>query len=253
MVDKPEGVKEEEVKPQGESPTQENTSEEVEEPKMEVATEDAGTKTETEESTGKGANQRIRELNREKKEAVEKAQKAEEEKQSLADRLAEITSPLGLSGQQTPYTPQVEPGQEISPEQYQGDVTKTARGLVQIEIAQNNAVNRINNEATDVLRKYPQLDPDSDSFDEELSDTVTEITEAAVRANPYSAPVSKLVDKLMKPYTGSVAKEVGKHTEQIAKQVSDAALRPTSVRKGEKDAGEKSIAELEQELGIVQT
>jgi len=101
------------------------------------------------------------------------------------------------------------------------------------------------------VRTYSQLDPDSDNFDQELSDVITEATEAYVKANPYTASVKKFVAKLMKPYKGAVEKEVGQASEQIAKQASQAALRPTSVRKPEKSAAEKSIAELEDELGLV--
>lgn len=244
-MDDNKGVKEEEVKLPEESPATEQTTEEVKEPEAEVATEEQGTKTETEESN-KGANQRIRELNQRAKDAEAKAQ-------SLAERLAEISEPIGSQEQNVPSYPQYNEGEEISPERYQGDVNKTAAALVDIRIKQNNAINRIQNESLDAVRKYSQLDPENDNFDKELSDTVTEATEAYVRNNPYSASVGKFVDRLMKPYLGSVAKEVGKQTENIAKNVSDAALRPTSIRKGEKPASEKSIAELEQELGIVQS
>jgi len=233
-----------------ESPTVEQPTGEVKEPATEVATEDKGTETETAESN-KGATQRIKELNQAKKQAEAEASKAKAEAKSLAQRLAEITNPIGLPQDRPAFTPQVQPGQEITPEQYTSDVSKTAKAQVDIAIAQNNAVNRINNESIDAIRRYPQLDPESDSFDQELSDAVTEATENAVRVNPYSASVTKIVDKLMKPYKGAVAKEVGQATENIAKQVSETALRPTAVRQPEKPASEKSIAELEQQLGVV--
>jgi len=237
-------VKPEEVKLPEESSTLKETTEEVKEPKVEVATETEDSKTETAESS-KGANQRIRELNAAKKAAEEKAK-------SLAERLEEITAQSGQPGEIPEYKPQVKPGQEISEEQYQGDVHKTASALVELRIKQNNAINRIQNESNDVVRKYPELDPESETFNKELSDTFTEATEAHVRANPYSASPKKFVDKLMKLYKKSVNKEVGEVTEKITKQVSETALRPTSIRKAEKSSKEKSIEELEAELGIVQ-
>lgn len=118
---------------------------------------------------------------------------------------------------------------------------------------QSEAINRINSEASEMIRAYPELDPDHESFNKELSDTIAEAVEAHVRANPYTASVKQFTARLMKPYQGAVTKEVGKATENIARQVSQAALRPTSVRNTEKTASEKSIAELEQELGIVQS
>lgn len=200
---------------------------------------------ETQPEANKGAAARIKELNREKKAALE-------ENKSLAQRLAEITAPSGTPTPGT-YTPQVKDGEEITPERYQGDVNKTAEALVDIKIKQNNAVNRINNESLDAVRKYPQLDPENEQFDPELSETVTEAVEAHVRVNPYSASVTKFVDRLMKPYQSSVQREVGKQREVISRQVSDSALRPNQVRQPEKPATEKSLAELEAELGTVVT
>jgi predicted nuclease with TOPRIM domain len=232
-------VKEGEITP--EAPSTENQStEEVKEPVTEVATEETGDQTETAESN-KGANARIRELN-------QRAKVAEEKAQSLAEKLAEITNPVGFQGPQVPqYTPQVSETGEVSVE----DVLRTADARTELKIKQNDAINRINNESLNVVRKYSQLDPESADFDKELSETVTEATEAMVRANPYSASVEKFVDRLMKPYNKAVAKEVGQVTEKITKQVSEAALRPTSIQKVEKEAKDKSIAELEAELGIV--
>lgn len=199
-------------------------------------------KTETVEAPKKGANQRIRELN-------EKAKQAEAKAQSLAERLEELTG----SVEPTPYIPQVQPGAEISPEQYQSDVLKAADGLVTIRLKQSEAVNRINTEANEVLKAYPELDPDSDSFDKELSDSITEAVDAQVRANPYTTSVRKVVENMMKPYRRAVSKEVGKETENIARQVSQSALRPTSVRQQEKSLEDKTIAELEAEIGVVQS
>jgi dsRNA-specific ribonuclease len=245
------GVKEGESL-QEESPTLEQTTEEVEEPKAEVATEEQVTETET-VSEGKGANQRIRELNQAKKLAEEKAALAEAKAQSLAQKLAEITEPIGLvQPGVVPQYPQYQDGQEIGVDQVQQDLTKTANAIVDIKIKQNNAINRINNEAMDAVRKYPQLDPDNkEAFNKKLSDSVTKAVEAHVRANPYEASVKQFVDELMEPYLEAVTKEVGQVNENIAKQVSETALRPTSVRKQEKPIAEMSIEEAEQKLGIV--
>lgn len=240
-------VNEGEITPVAPSTTDQST-EEIKEPTEEVATETEGTEVETAESN-KGANQRIRELVSEKKQAEQRAK-------SLADRLAEVTNPVGFQGAKAPYQPQYEPGAEISPEQYQADVDSRANAIIdakmELKIKQNDAVNRINNESLAVVRKYSQLDPDHADFNKELSEAVTEAVEARVLSNPYTASPQQIAEKMMKPYLGAVAKEVGKVTENITKQVSETALRPTSVRKTEKSANEKSIAELEAELGIVQ-
>lgn len=225
-----------------ESPTIEQTTEEVDSSEeVQTQTED----TQTVEAPKKGAQSRIKELVRERDAEREKSQ-------SLAQKLEELiggVSPEIVESQ----APQYEPGTEVTPEQYQQDLNKTADSIVSLRIRQSEATNRIRNESLDAVRKYPELDPDSPNFNKELSDSITEATEALVRSNPYSASVSKFVDKLMKPYKGAVSTEVGKATENIAKQVSQTALRPTNVSKPEKTASEKSIEELEQELGIVIT
>lgn len=210
----------------------------------EEITEEASEEVETGGETKKGAQSRIKELVRERNEEREK-------RISLEQKMAELTS-QGDSGDYSPYTPQYQPGSEVTPEQLQQDIMRQADSIVQLRLRQQEAANRIRNESNDAVKAHAQLDPDSDQFDPELSETVTEAVEAYVRQNPYSASVKKFVDKLMKPYTKGVAKEVGKATENIAKQVSETALRPTNVRKQEKSAEEKSIAELEAELGIVQ-
>lgn len=241
---------------QTETPTVEEPTEEVPEVQEKAAAETLPFDTETEESSKKGAATRIRELNTQKKVAEEKATILEEKAKSLEEKLAELTSPVGDQGQMPQYDPQepvIQPGEEVDANEFQKRVLAQADARTELRIRQSEATNRINNEAKDAVRKYPELDPESENFNKDLSDSVYEATEAHIRANPYTASVTNFVDKLMKPYKGAVAKEIGNATENIAKQVSGAALRPTSIRKEEKAASDKTIAELEQELGIVQT
>jgi hypothetical protein len=226
-----------------ESSTPEETTEEVTTVESPEASEPTNEGTETDESTNKGANQRIRELNA-------KAKAAEQKAQSLAQRLEELTGSHEPSGYQ-PYQPSVEPGSEISPEQYKQDIMRTADSFVTLRLKQQEAIGRIKSESIEAVRKYPELDPESESFNKELSDTIFDATEAFISKNPYSASVGTFVDRLMKPYQRAVSNEVGKATENLAKQVSQAALKPTSIRKEEKTDADKTIAELEAELGVV--
>lgn len=239
----------------------EKPEEEVEdlETKVESAeeTETEETPTETKDEPKKGFTARVRELSAEAKEAEAQKTEALEQVKSLQDRIAELTGSVepqvGFQQESQPmYTPQVEPGQEVSQEQYKQDVMRSADALVTLKIKQSEAVNRITNETADVMHNYPELDPKNETFNKDLSDSITEAVEASVKASPYTVSVKKVVEKLMKPYKGAVEKEVGQATENIAKQVSEAALRPNSIRKPEKSANEKSIEELEQELGVVQ-
>ena len=188
------------------------------------------------EEPKKGAQARIRELNGKVK--------------SLSQRLEEMTG----NGQPAPvYQPRIDlDSGEVTPEQYRQHVLQEANSLVELQIKRSEAINRINTESSDAMKLYPQLDPDSESFDKELSETISEAVEAQVRLNPYSASVKKSVEKLMKPYTKAVSNGVAQEKETLARQVSESALKPTNVHRQEKSAAEKSIAELEAELGVIQ-
>jgi hypothetical protein len=211
--------------------------------------------TETEEGDKKGYSNRVRELNA-------RAKKAEQEAKSLATKLAEMSS----TGNQPEYDfsrvdegPIVQPGEEIDAAELdrrlrerESRMIQRTDALVQLRGKQQEAISRINKEANDVMSLYPELNPESKSFNKDLSDAISEATESFVMRNPYSASVSSFVGKMMRPYKGAVSKSVGSMTESVVKQVSEAALRPNTVRKEEKPAGEKSIAELEAQLGVVQ-
>jgi hypothetical protein len=196
---------------------------------------------ETSEVPKKGAESRIRELNA-------KAKAAEAKAQSLAQRIEEMTKVQDIP--QATFQP--EPGSEISPAQYEADVTRKADALITLRLKQQDKINEITSESREAVRTYPELDPKSDSFNEDLSNAVTKAVEAHVRADPYKASVKGFVDELMKPYQRAVSKEVGKASENLAKQVSEAALRPNNVKTPNKGAGEKTIEELEKELGVIQ-
>lgn len=219
------------------------TAGEVEVPDTEATVEVAEDTTETVEGPKKGAQARIRELNA-------KAKSAEERAKGLEHKLLELTGGGVVDTPPTPYVPKFD-GSEIDPEAYRQEVVKSAVSAAQLVAKQSEAISRINAEATQVLSEFPQLDPDSDQFDSELSESVTEATIAHVQSNPYSASPKKFVTKLMRPFSRAVTKEVGKVTENIAKQVSQTATKPTSVTSaGGKSNSEKSLAELEAELGF---
>lgn len=243
----------------GEQPTGDTTpvsEEEVTEEVAETETEPTGEVEEEVTETGgqskKGFSARVQELNSRAKEAEKRAQEAEEQAQSLAQRIAELTGSSEPQGYR-PYQPPIEPGTEYTPEQYQQHVAAAASSIVDLKLKQQSAIHRIQTETQEAVRVYPELDPSSESYDRELSESITEAVEAKVRANPYSANVKTYVDKLMKPYKRAVSKEVGRVSEKLATQVSQAATRPTSIKKSEKSLEEKSIAELERELGIYQS
>jgi len=238
------------------SPVSEEQAVEDSEESIEESAEESLEETEETNESKKGYSNRVRQLNARAKEAEAKAE-------SLANKLKSLTGgseeqptiPLDYQEEE----PIVRPGEEIDSVEFEKRlrardqrILSRADALVTLRGKQQEAINRINREADETMRDHPELNPDSSSFNKELSDAITEATEAYVMKNPYSASVKSFVDKMMRPYKGAVSKGVGNMASDMAKQVSQAAVKPTSVRKQEKPATEKSIAELEAELGIVQ-
>lgn len=210
--------------------------------------------TETEESQKKGASQRIRELANQKNEYKQKYESLVQQMEKLTSSAQPTIGPAEVADE-----PIIKPGEEIDGLELdkrlrsrEASTVQKAMAAAQLVSKQNEVVSRINSEAQEALKKYPELDPDSESFDPDLSESVTEAVLAHAKADPYNASPKKFVDRMMRPYKQAVAKEVGQATENIAKQVSETALRPTTIRKVEKSATEKSIAELEKDLGVVQ-
>jgi len=196
---------------------------------------------------------------------TKRAKKAESKVKSLTDQMEETTALLGPQGEtdpapQPPTDPEqpiLKPGEEIDTveldkrmAQREQRILQKAQGMVNFQGKVNKVVNKINSEARTVLKKYPELDPNSETFNKELSDSVTAATEALVKATP-TASVKNFVDKMMKPFKGAVTKKVGEAGENLAKQVSKTALKPVLAPKGDKKFSDLSIKEMEGKLGSV--
>jgi len=231
MDDQTEGVK-----PEGEAETTPTTTP-VEEETTEVTQED---------SSKKGENARIRELN-------ERAKQAEAKAKSLSERIAELTSPVGQSGQVPQFTPQVnQPGFDEETEKKLQEREQRILQQASFIAQRTSALDRINRETEAVVEKYPELDTNSDSYDKELSDTIYEAVEAKVKSDP-SASVKAFVERQMNLYKRGVSKEEKQTEKVIAKQASQGAIRTSAnVKPEEKQDSDKTIAELEAELGFFQ-
>ena len=231
---------------QEETPASESESEETtEQPTKEV-----------DQLPKKGAESRIRELNSQVK-------KERAEKESLAQKIQELTGsvePQGYQPQNSGYNPNVPliaPGEEVTQEELQRRVAQRDQWLLQqannmtrFEMAKKETLDRVNRESDESIKAYPQLDPDSDSFDDELSESISQATLAYVRTNPTGS-VKKFVDGLMKPYMRSLDKSVASQQTEIAKQASQTAMRPNSVPSTDKKVEDMSTEELEKKLGVV--
>lgn len=237
VAEESEGVVEQQVEPIEETTTEELPVESKGEEVAETLTEEETTEGTPKDEGRKTAQSRIRDLVAEKKEAVAKAE-------SLADQVRKMTAP-----QPVPYTPPT-PDTAETTELTVDEVLRRADALTQIRLAQQDNLHRVNNEALEAIKAYPELDPESDSFDSELSEAISQATLASIQANP-TAPVRKFVDSLMKPYKRAVEKQASGQAETLTKQASQTAMRPTQVQEQEKPFSELSIKEMEERLGVV--
>jgi hypothetical protein len=190
-----------------------------------------------ERASRKTAQSRIRELNAEKKQAQERAD-------SLAEQVKKLTSYKPTQD----FVPQAPENQET--ELTYEELMRRQDALVQIRLAQQENVHRVQNEAVEAINAYPELNPDSEGFDSELSESISQAVLAKVQADPTSS-LRSFVDSLMRPYRRSLEKQEAGQKETITKQVSQQAMRPTSVQQQEKPFAELSIEEMEAKLGSV--
>ena len=230
---------------QEETPASESESEEtIEQPAEKV-----------DQPPKKGAESRIRELN-------QKVKDERAEKESLARKIQELTGSVEPQGYRpnngyNPNQPLVDPGEEVTQEELQARVAKRDQWLLQqadnmarFREVQRDTYNRINNESNEAEKAYPQLNPDSDDYDKELSNSIAEASLAFVKTNPTGS-LKKFVDGLMKPYLRSIDKSVASQQGEIAKQASQSAMRPNQVVATEKKVEDMDLKELEKKLGIV--
>lgn len=193
----------------------------------------------------KDANYRIRELNGE-------AKTAKAEAASLRKKIEELTavSQPQQSWEQLNQPFKTDDNGQVDAAEFEKNVLAKAAAIAELKMAQSQHVARVNSEAEKVIEEYSVLNPESDSYDSELSESVTEAALAYVKQNP-TASLKKFVDGLMKPYTRAISKQVGGMQEQLTKQVAETAIRPSSAPKSEKNIAEMSMKEMEQKLGIV--
>lgn len=191
--------------------------------------------------SNKGANARIRELAAEKKAEKDRAD-------SLEKQIQELTNGVDSEYDFGPVNPYKDG--EATAEEVEARAAQRALAMVQLQNRKQQMVQRVQQEAAEVIKEHPQLDPDNEAFDPDLSEAITQAGLSYVSANPGKS-LKSYVNKLMTPYKRSVQKEVGNLADTVTRQAAEKALRPTSSPKGEKRPEDMSIEELEAKLGTV--
>ena len=134
-------------------------------------------------------------------------------------------------------------------EEREKELMKRQSQISYLQSQQALAIERINREAKESVKKYPEIDPESESFDPELSETLTEAAEAYVRANPQKS-LGEFVDKQMRLHKRAVTKEEKAEQEAVAEQAEKSAVRPSPAKPEDKKFEDLSVEEMEDKLGF---
>lgn len=204
----------------------------------ETQSEKTGKSVEGVEADGKltGAEKRIHKL-------VDKVKEKDSVIEDLTSKLAELQSGDVPQGEYPQYSSNNQDGER--------ELTiDDLRTIARLEVDKERTVNRINAEAREVIRFYPELDQKNDAFDPDINDAVTSAVWLEIQRDP-SKSVTELTEKYMKPYVQVAERAIGKEKTNLAKQVSDGALRPVNIKSVDKKAEDMTIAELESTLEMV--
>lgn len=129
------------------------------------------------------------------------------------------------------YQPQVQPGQEITPDQYKADVTRTADDITQLRLKQFQAqlvTERTFEKTVDQLeREYPALNPDADGYNEALSEKVAKLYQEAAGKAKNPKLLKTIVDSIMDLSNQARTEGTKAVTNQLVRQTSEAAISPT--------------------------
>lgn len=233
-----------------ETPTPETeTPVESDAPDADVA-EEAKEDAEPEKVAKKSAQGRIQQLNSKLKEEQRKRSALEEKINSIVQENEENPfSPVNMPLRDPSSGRLAQPNEngEITYEDYQRDVQQNAKATVKAVLAQQ----QLRQEALEVVRDYPELDPNSDVYDEDLSDAITEAVDAKHRLSSNFS-VKSTVAKLMKPYRKAAESAVDSERRNVVRDIASGAIRPSSnPTPVSKEPENETLEEMEARLGKV--
>lgn len=232
--------------PETQAPTEEaaTTPDEGQEPGQEPAPAESDDKTAPEEKRPTRAERRIRELAAKRNEAPQ-------------------ADPYYDMPQFDPnMLPQVDPDQELTPEQYQQHLVQTADAMANLRIQQYDLNRRAQEERQNTIRQfesdvaaventYKQLNPDDkDNFDPDLTERLVALYEQASDTNP-KLRLKDFVDGVMDLSQRSATKSTADIQESLARQAAQGAVAPSTSARAEKSIEEMTDAEIEAKYGIV--
>lgn len=135
---------------------------------------------------------------------------------------------------------------EISEEDYKRDVIQTADYIIRARLGQFEKSNEIKTDLKDVESKYPELNPDSSEYSEEMSNKLSKLFEAQLRAAPGTR-LKTFVTDIMSLRKSGEEKGKAEVTAKVVEQKAEEAVSPSEVAPpAEKSFEEMTLEEKEQ-------
>ena len=211
------------VTSEGESATPEQTASE-DTPVEPVTAEETDELSDEEKSTlSVKANKRIRQLAQAKKAAEERANSLE----ALVNAPASEEPEYPQSLNKLPWGGGEPQPTEVTQEQYEAHLTQRADTMAQIRAAEVERRMQLKSDLKDVQAKHPELDEGSEEYDSELNETLSDMFEKQMRADP-TARLTDFVDKVMDLRKTGEEKGKSKVTVAMAKQASESVVTPSA-------------------------
>lgn len=228
-------------------------------------------------STGESQNALAQENN--------KSSRSENRYQQLANENRELRQQLGLvqrqslgylaqevgipappweqeKNNQQPIIPplDIEPGSELTPQQYQQHVAAAAEKMAQAKISayeleaantmeRQQQILQLDESMNYIRQKYPELNPNHPNYSLDVDEMVGQIVESMGQVNP--AAIKERVDQVMTLRGQSLQAGQEKATAELAKQRSEAAVIPgTSINETTADLNNIPLDDLEKMIGV---
>lgn len=206
---------------------------------------------------------RYQQLANENKNLREQLQAAQfNREQDLANEIKIPAPPWrGGSSEKKPSTIEVEPGAEITQEQYQQHIEQVAQEMAAAQVSAyqlqvQDRLNRqqqaiaLNDDINYLKNKYPELDQSNANYSYELDKLIGQIVENTIAVNP--ALVKSTVDGVMQLRQQSLQAGQSRASAELNQQRSQGALIPSASNAEPVDVNKLSLSQLEEKLGIVQ-
>lgn len=161
------------------------------------------------------------------------------------------------------HQPLVQPGQELTPEEYEQHIVAKANAIVELQMSRyqqqmaqqrkaEEAALKLDKETQEIESKYGELNPDSEHYNEKLSERIIKQVKRELSRNPY-ASVKEIVEDLMAIREDGRNRGASEVTESTIRQMSEGAVTPSGRESsGTKDPKEMSLEEIAAQVGYAE-